>query len=129
MSSVSNASAQPRAAARANEEYLRNEMPLVGFDQPIDTPPESGRWTVERAAHWYAAMPWLVGCNFTPSYAINQLEFWQEETFDLSVIDRELGWAAHLGMNAVRVYLHDLLWDADPIGFVRRIDAFLATAA
>ena len=129
MSSVSKASAQPRAAARAHEEYLRNEMALSGLDRPVDTPPESCRWTPERAARWYASLPWLVGCNFTPSYAINQLEFWQEDTFDLAVIDRELGWAANLGMNAVRVYLHDLLWHSDPSGFVRRIDAFLAVAA
>jgi Cellulase (glycosyl hydrolase family 5) len=90
--------------------------------------PEKSRWT-EKAAHlWYAELPWLVGCNFTPSYAINQLEFWQAETFDPVAIDRELAWAASLGMNAVRVYLHDLLWDHDPEGFTARIDAFLGIA-
>ncbi|TMJ19316.1 MAG: 1,4-beta-xylanase [Alphaproteobacteria bacterium] len=87
------------------------------------------RWTSEAAHGWYSALPWLVGCNFTPSYAINQLEFWQAETFDLAVIDRELQWAAELGMNAARVYLHDLLWHHDAEGFVERIHAFLATAS
>ena len=91
--------------------------------------PERCRWSAERAHDWYAGLPWLVGCNFTPSYAINQIEFWQEETFDLSVIDRELGWAARIGMNSTRVYLHDLLWHADPAGFIARIDAYLAVAA
>lgn len=67
-------------------------------------------------------------CNFTPSYAINQLEFWQAETFDPVAIDRELAWAAALGMNAVRVYLHDLLWQQDAEAFVSRIDAYLAIA-
>jgi hypothetical protein len=85
-------------------------------------------WTEEEAHHWYAGLPWLVGCNFTPSYAVNQLEFWQCETFDPVAIDRELAWAASLGMNAVRVYLHDLLWEQDPAGFTARIDAFLAIA-
>ena len=89
---------------------------------------EGGRWTAEAAHAWYAAMPWLVGCNFTPSYAINQLEFWQPDTFDLDLIDRELGWAADLGMNAARVYLHDLLWTHDPEAFADRVDAYLAAA-
>ncbi|HEX8467601.1 MAG TPA: cellulase family glycosylhydrolase [Allosphingosinicella sp.] len=86
------------------------------------------RWTEEAAHGWYAGLPWLVGCNFTPSYAINQLEFWQSETFDPVAIDRELAWAAALGMNSVRVYLHDLLWHQDPEGFTARIHAYLAIA-
>ena len=69
------------------------------------------------AAHaWHKAQPWLVGCNFTPSNAINQLEMWQADSFDLATIDSELALAAGLGMNAVRVYLHDLLWWADADG-------------
>lgn len=96
---------------------------------PIFAPYDQQRWAAEAAQAWYARLPWLVGCNFTPSYAINQLEFWQEGTFDLDVIDRELAWAASLGMNAVRVYLHDLLWMDDPVGFTRRVDSFLAVAS
>ena len=52
------------------------------------------RWTAEEANAWYAKQPWLVGCNFSPSTAINQLEMWQADTFDPETIDRELGWAA-----------------------------------
>jgi hypothetical protein len=85
-------------------------------------------WTIERATDWYARQPWLVGCNFTPSYAINQLEMWQHGTFDPDVINRELGWAASIGMNTVRVFLHDLDYQTDPAGFKRRIDLFLALA-
>lgn len=88
-----------------------------------------GQWTLAAAQHWYAARPWQVGCNFTPSYAINQLEMWQAETFDLLAIDAELTLAASLGMNAARVYLHDLLWAQDAAGFVARIDAYLTVAA
>jgi len=83
------------------------------------------RWTAEAAQSWFKAQPWLVGCNFTPSNAINQLEMWQASTFDLATIDRELELAASIGMNAVRVYLHDLLWLDDAAGFLDRIDAFL----
>lgn len=93
---------------------------------PDDTVP--GRWTEERANQWYDQQPWLVGCNFIPSTAINQLEMWQAETFDPETIDRELGWAAGLGMNTVRVYLHDLLWEQDREGFLKRIDRFLGIA-
>jgi hypothetical protein len=87
------------------------------------------RWTAENAEAWYRSQPWLVGCNFIPSTAINQLEMWQATTFDPDTIGRELGWAAGIGMNAVRVYLHDLVWQADAQGFKRRIDQYLALAA
>ncbi len=83
------------------------------------------RWPVEKAANWYQTQPWLRGCNFIPSTAINQLEMWQAETFDPVTIDRELGWAADLGLNAMRVYLHDLAWFQDPAGFKERIDQYL----
>ena len=89
----------------------------------------SNRWDVARANAWYARQPWPVGCNFTPSTAINQLEMWQADTFDPQTIDRELGWAAGIGFNTVRVYLHDLLWEADAEGFKARMERYLAIAA
>ena len=58
---------------------------------------------------WYAKQPWLVGTNYIPATAINQLEMWQADTFDPQRIDTELGWASSLGMNTVRVFLHDML--------------------
>lgn len=86
------------------------------------------RWTPDQANAWYAQQPWLVGCNFSPSSAINQLEMWQADTFDPETIDRELGWAEDLGFNSVRVYLHNLLWQQDREEFLNRIDQFLAIA-
>jgi hypothetical protein len=85
-------------------------------------------WTVGEAKAWNDRQPWVVGCNFIPSTAINQLEMWQAESFDPTTIDRELGWAASIGMNGVRVYLHDLVYEADPAGFLSRIDEFLTIA-
>ncbi len=87
-----------------------------------------GRWSTEKANEWYDRQPWLVGSNFTTSTAINQLEMWQADTFDPETIDRELGWAADIGMNTMRVYLHDLLWQQDSEGFLKRIDKFLTIA-
>ncbi len=93
------------------------------------SPVDAGAWSAGRAQLWHHQQPWLVGCNFTPSYAVNQIEMWQGESFDPGAIDRELALAASLGMNVVRVYLHDLLWAAQPMDFLERIDAFLALAA
>jgi hypothetical protein len=87
------------------------------------------RWTEDKASAWYSAQPWPVGANFLPSNAINELEMWQPETFDPTTIDRELGWAEAIGMNTMRVFLHNLLWEQDPQGFQKRIDTFLTIAA
>ncbi len=86
------------------------------------------QWTEAQANEWYARQPWLTGANFTPSTAVNQLEMWQPDTFDETTIDRELGWAADLGFNTMRVFLHDLLWREDPSGFLERIDRVLGIA-
>jgi hypothetical protein len=87
------------------------------------------RWPSERARQWYAHQPWLVGSNYIPASAINQLEMWQAETFDPSRIERELTWAQGIGMNTMRVFLHNLLWEQDPKGFTKRVDEFLAIAS
>jgi hypothetical protein len=89
------------------------------------TAAQSQKWSEQQARDWYARQPWLVGSNYNPSSAINQLEMWQAESFDPKRIDQELGWAASLGMNTMRVYLHDLLWQQDAEGFKRRLDEFL----
>lgn len=87
------------------------------------------RWTAEQANAWYQQQPWLVGGNYTPANAINQLEMWQADTFDPKRIDQELAWASAIGMNTMRVFLHDLLWQQDPEGFRKRIDQFLTICA
>ena len=87
------------------------------------------RWTPEQATAWYKKQPWLIGANYIPATAINQLEMWQAESFDPRQIDKELGWAQAIGMNTMRVFLHDLTWQQDPAGSRQRIDQFLAIAA
>lgn len=87
------------------------------------------QWTPEEANDWYQKQSWLVGANFLPSTAINQLEMWQAESFDTATINRELGWAASIGMNTVRVYLHDMVYQNDAEGFLSRIETFLKIAA
>ncbi|MFZ5831209.1 MAG: cellulase family glycosylhydrolase [Planctomycetota bacterium] len=83
------------------------------------------QWPKERAAAWGEKTPWLVGSNYVPQSAINQLEMWQADTFDAETIDRELGWAKGLGFNSLRVFLHDIPWRTDRDGYFERIDRFL----
>ena len=86
-------------------------------------------WSTQRASDWYNKNGWIVGCNYVPATAVNQLEMWQSATFDPLVIDRELNWAASLGFNTVRVFLHHLVWQQDPEAYLRRIDQFLSIAS
>ena len=86
------------------------------------------QWPVAKAWIWHDAQPWWVGTNFNPSTAINQLEFWQTDTFDAKTIGKELKWSAGLGMNVHRVYLHNLLWEQDAQGFIERLNVYLDIA-
>jgi len=90
--------------------------------------PLEKRWSEQRAWDWQKENGWMVGTNFNPSNSINQLEFWQEDTYDLVTIEKELEWSAELGMNLHRVYLHNLLWDQDSLGFLKRIENYLKIA-
>ena len=90
---------------------------------------QSERWPEQKANAWYGQQPWLVGANYIPSNAINQLEMFQSATFDPVINDRELGLAESIGMNTARVFLQDQLWEQDPVGFKKRLDIFLGIAA
>ena len=86
------------------------------------------RWSELKAKEWFEKNGWLTGCNYIPSDAINQLEMWQAETFNPGLIDMELGWAASIGFNTVRVFLHQLVWEKDKEEYLHRIDEFLTIA-
>jgi hypothetical protein len=87
------------------------------------------RWPEERANAWYRNQPWPVGSNYIPDNAVNEVEMWQPATFDPEEIDKELSWAQETGMNTMRVFLHDLLWKEDAVGFKIRLSKFLDIAA
>jgi hypothetical protein len=106
--------------------FILSAFVLVLF--PSCTLGGAPRWSEAQANAWYAQQAWLVGSDYLPANAINQLEMWQAETFDPNQIEKELTWAEGLGMNTMRVFLHDLLWKQDAAGFTRRIDAFLTIA-
>lgn len=87
------------------------------------------RWSERKINEWYERQGWLVGANYVPASAINQLEMWQADTFDPKRIDLELGWAESIGMNTMRVFLHDLAYEQDKEGFKKRLNQFLEICA
>jgi len=89
----------------------------------------SERWSPAQANAWYEKQPWLVGANYVPSDAINEMEMFQSATFNPALNDKELGMAESIGMNTVRVFLQDQMWLSDPSGFKKRLNDFLAIAA
>ena len=95
---------------------------MTGFSQ-------KNQWDFQKAQSWSTQNGWLRGSNFNPSSAINQLETWQAESFDPTTIDRELGWAEGIGMNAMRVFLHHAAWQIDKAGFKKRMDSYLAISS
>jgi hypothetical protein len=92
-------------------------------------PDTAGRWSEGKAQAWYDKQPWLVGSNFIPSDAINELEMFQPATFNPALNDKELGMGESIGMNTMRVFLQDQLYLSDPKGFHKRLDEFLTIAA
>ena len=94
----------------------------------VSTVAAQQKWTAQKANDWYKNQPFLVGGNYNPATAINELEMWQADTFDPQRIDLEFGWAEKIGMNTMRVFLHDLLWKQDSAGFTKRLDQFLTIA-
>jgi hypothetical protein len=112
---------------RVNSVFSASILVVLGFCASAVLA-QTARWPEQKANAWYRQQPWLVGSNYVPKSAINQLEMWQEVTFDPAEIDTELSWAEAIGMNTMRVFLHDLLWQQDPDGFKKRINRFLTIA-
>lgn len=81
-------------------------------------------WSKEKANAWLDKQPWIAGFNYVPSYAVNSIEQWQAESFDLEVIKRELTWGADIGFHGIRVFLPYTVWKADRDGLFERFDQF-----
>jgi len=66
-----------------------------------------------------------VGTNYTPAFCVNAVQLWHD--FRPGVIDKELAAAKeHFGLTTLRVYLHNIPYDAEKKEFLERIDRFLA---
>jgi hypothetical protein len=104
---------------------------LVGLSVAVAQTDENAigkQWSKERAWEWYRARPWINGCNYLPSYAGNSTEFWQDDTFNPAVIDKELALAGELGYNSVRVLMQYLVWENNPGSYKRHFTTFLELA-
>ncbi|QZT38736.1 cellulase family glycosylhydrolase [Halosquirtibacter xylanolyticus] len=97
-------------------------------ESPKTTGETAHRWSIEKANDWQQKYDWLVGANYIPSTAMNQLEMWQQASFDPKRIDQELQWANEIGFNTMRVFLHNLAWEVDNTGFIERMETFLQIA-
>ena len=76
---------------------------------------EENRWSAGKA---------LVGSNYTPAYASNQIQMWHD--FRPEVIEKELAAAVrYYGINTLRVYLHNMVYDAEKDLLLKRIEQFL----
>ncbi|MBW8885344.1 MAG: endo-1,4-beta-xylanase, partial [Planctomycetia bacterium] len=117
-----------RLAAEPNAVLPSSSPSAQPTTNPSEQPAAPGRWSEDRAKQWQQARGWLVGVNYIPSTAVNQLEMWQADTFDPTSINRELGWAESLGFTSLRVFLHDLAWKEDEAGFYERVNQFLGIA-
>jgi hypothetical protein len=108
---------------------LKSCLALLLFAAQCFAASAQERWSTAQANAWYEKQPWLVGANYVPSDAINEMEMFQSATFNPALNDKELGMAESIGMNTVRVFLQDQMWLSDPSGFKKRLDAFLTIAA
>ena len=89
---------------------------------------QTPQWTPAAAADWYSKQPWPVGSNYIQSNTVNQIEMWQQETFDSERVDLELKWAEEVGINTLRVFLNDQVWTKDPRGTQGRMSSLLKVA-
>ncbi|MCX8481868.1 MAG: hypothetical protein ORN58_08115, partial [Sediminibacterium sp.] len=85
---------------------------------------DAQQWTKEQSWQWYNNQPYLIGCNYTPAFACNEIEFWQKESFDTVAIEKELALCEKWGINTLRVFLHFLVWQKDS-NYKKRIHRFL----
>ena len=85
-------------------------------------------WTAEEANAWFDKQPYRAGVNYIPAYAINSIEIWQKETFNIEVIEKEFALLQKTGFNAIRVFVNDLVVHDDPKGFLERFELFLQKA-
>ncbi|MHB9031702.1 MAG: glycoside hydrolase 5 family protein [Anaerolineae bacterium] len=87
----------------------------------------AARWPVEKTAAIAGRAAAVRGCNYIPRHCVNTTAMWQE--LDEREVDQELGWAAGLGLNSVRVFVQYLVYEHDPDALLERMHRFLDIAA
>jgi len=65
-----------------------------------------------------------VGSNYTPAYAVNQVQFWHD--FRPEVVEKELAAARqYFGISTLRVYMHNINFDEEKAVFLANLEKFL----
>ncbi|MDR2375451.1 MAG: hypothetical protein LBD96_03325, partial [Treponema sp.] len=85
-------------------------------------------WSAAKANEWYRGKKWILGFNYVTSTAVNSTEMWQNESFDVPAIERELALASRYGYNSCRVFLQYLVWREEGEVFLRNFETFLGIA-
>ncbi len=86
------------------------------------------KWTNEKANKWYEDKGFIFGFNFVPKTAVNATDMWQEKTFDLPQIEKELNLAKETGFNSCRVFLSYVVWKEEKDKYISRFQEFLSVA-
>ena len=98
-------------------------LALLAVLLPVPLPPAAAA-----APHAYAnAWADVRGVNYVPSYSANPVQTWSADyvVYDKATVERELGYAQGIGLNAVRVFMHMFVWQADRASFLARYDHFV----
>lgn len=79
------------------------------------------------SAEPYQTDQW-VGTNYTPAYAVNQVQFWHD--FRPDVVEKELAAARlYFGITTLRVFLHNINFDEERDLFLENIETFIQICA
>lgn len=68
----------------------------------------------------------LKGANYTPSYAHNDLEGWRD--YDKATVEKELSYAARMGLNCIRPFLNYTVYESDREKFLDSLLHMVRTA-
>jgi hypothetical protein len=69
-----------------------------------------------------------IGAEYTPSSASNELWWWNFDQYEQEV-DREMGMIKRvMGFTTLRMFLHSMLFEADPTGLINNMTRFLSLA-
>lgn len=66
------------------------------------------------------------GFNYTASYAVNDMDFWSHYKHD--VVEKEMGYAKRLGLNAARIFLPYRVYLKNKTQFLQDVKDFVQTA-
>ncbi|MFB6129913.1 MAG: glycoside hydrolase [Salinigranum sp.] len=67
------------------------------------------------------------GALYLPSRAFNYYQLWAN--YERDVIERDMGYAARLNLNAIRTWLNFEYWRREPEAHARKVEHLLSTAA